>query len=50
MLVTGLTVRYYCVKSISKFGCGAYYKHNRNLMFYQRKQELLTETDALKEL
>ena len=43
ILVTELTVRYYCAKFVSKFGCGAYFKHNQNLLFYQRKQELLTE-------
>ena len=46
ILVTELTVRYYC----AKFGCDAYFRHNQNLMFYQRKQELLTEIAALEEL
>lgn len=50
ILVTELTVRYYCAKYISKFGCYAYFKHNQNLMFHQRKQELLTEIAALEEL
>lgn len=50
ILVTELTVRYYCAKFISKFGCDAYFKHNQNLMFYQRKQELLTEIASLEEL
>ena len=30
--------------------CDAYFKHNQNLLFYQRKQELLTEIAALEEL
>ena len=50
ILVTELTVRYYCAKFISKFGCDTYFKHNQNLLFYQRKQELLTEIAALEEL
>ena len=50
ILVMELTVRYYCVKFISKFGCDAYFKHNQNLMFYQRKQELLVEIAVLEEL
>lgn len=50
ILVTELTVRYYCAKFITKFGCDAYFKHNQNLLFYQRKQELLTEIAALEEL
>lgn len=50
ILATELTVRYYCAKFISKFGCDAYFKHNQNLLFYQRKQDLLTEIAALEEL
>uniref|UniRef100_UPI00195DF3BF ATPase n=1 Tax=Oscillibacter sp. CU971 TaxID=2780102 RepID=UPI00195DF3BF len=50
ILVTELTVRYYCAKFVSKFGCDAYFRHNQSLMFYQRKQELLTEIAALEEL
>ena len=46
-MVTELTVRYYCAKFITKFGCDAYFKHNQDLQFYQRKQELLTEIAAL---
>ena len=50
ILVTELTVRYYCAKFITKFGCDEYFKHNQNLMFYDRKKELLTEITTLTEL
>ena len=50
ILVTELTVRYYCAKFITKFGCDEYFKHNQNLMFYERKKELLTEIATLTEL
>ena len=50
ILVTELTVRYYCAKFITKFGCDEYFKHNQNLMFYERKKELLTEITTLTEL
>ena len=47
ILVTELTVRYYCARFISKFGCAEYFKHNQNLLFYERKQELLSEISEL---
>ena len=47
LLVTELTVRYYCAKFITKFGCEEYFAHNRDLLFYERKQELLTEISEL---
>ncbi len=49
ILVTELTVRYYCAKFISKFGCQAYFKHNQDLLFYERKQALLAEISDLEE-
>ena len=47
ILVTELTVRYYCAKFISKFGCNEYFKHNEDLLFFERKQELLAEISDL---
>ena len=49
ILVTELTVRYYCAKYIAKFGCAAYFQHNQDLLFYERKKELLEEISALSE-
>ena len=47
ILVTEMTVRYYCAKFITKFGCDEYFKHNQDLLFYERKQELLAEISDL---
>ena len=47
ILVTEMTVRYYCAKFITKFGCDEYFKHNQDLLFYERKQELLMEISNL---
>ncbi len=47
ILVTEMTVRYYCAKFITKFGCEEYFKHNQDLLFYERKQELLSEISSL---
>ena len=50
ILVTEMTVRYYCAKFISKFGCEEYFTHNKDLLFFERKQELLSEISELDEL
>lgn len=41
ILVTELTVRYYCAKFIAKFGCTEYFKHNQDMMFHERRYGLL---------
>lgn len=40
MLVTELTSSYYCVQFISKYGNDEYYKHNKDLLFYERDLEI----------
>ena len=47
ILVTEMTVRYYCAKFITKFGCDEYFKHNQDLLFYERKKELLSAISEL---
>ena len=47
ILVSEMTVRYHCAKFISKFGCEEYFSHNNDLMFYQRKKELIAKIDEL---
>ena len=49
ILVTELTVRYYCAKFIAKFGCTEYFKHNQDMLFHERRNGLLKEIDALSE-
>lgn len=49
ILVTELTVRYYCAKFIAKFGCTEYFKHNQDMLFHERRYGLLKEIDALSE-
>ncbi len=41
--VTELTVNYYSAKFISRYGCDKYFEHNRELLVYERQQELLSE-------
>ena len=41
--VTEMTVNYHSAKFISRYGCEKYFKHNRELLVYERQQELLSE-------
>lgn len=40
ILVTELTANPFTAKYISKYGCEKYYAHNKNLLFYERQQEI----------
>ena len=43
VVVTELTVNYYSAKFISRYGCEKYFEHNKELLVYERQQELLSE-------
>ena len=47
--VTELTVNYYSAKFISRYGCDKYFEHNKELLVYERQQELLSEIMLLNE-
>jgi hypothetical protein len=47
--VTELTVNYYSAKFISRYGCEKYFEHNKELLVYERHQELLSEIMLLNE-
>ncbi|MBQ3865311.1 MAG: AAA family ATPase [Clostridia bacterium] len=47
ILVTELTVDRACVAFLSRFGCDAYFRHNKELLFYERKKELIREIEVL---
>lgn len=40
VLVTELTENEYTARFISQYGCREYFKHNKNLMFYERQKIL----------
>lgn len=40
VLVTELTLNSYSATYISHYGCDEYYKHNKNLQFYERQKEI----------
>ena len=47
--VTEMTVNYYSAKFISRYGCEKYFQHNKELLVYERQQELLSEIKLLNE-
>ena len=47
ILVTELTVSYYGARFISRYGCPEYFAHNKELLFYERQQEIITQLENL---
>lgn len=47
IIVTELTVNYHTARFIARYGSEAYYRHNEQLMFYQRQTELIRRIEEL---
>jgi hypothetical protein len=47
ILVTELTVNTYSAAFIARYGCPKYFDHNKELLFYERQQEIVSKLDAL---
>lgn len=47
ILVTELTTNAQTAKFISRFGSEAYFKHNKNLLFYERQKSLIKDLEDL---
>lgn len=47
ILVTELTVNYYCAHFISQYGCKEYFHHNKELFFYERQKEIIKQLQIL---
>ncbi len=47
ILVTELTISYYGARFISRYGCKEYFNHNKELLFYERQKEIITELENL---
>ena len=43
ILVTELTISYYSSEFIGKYGCEKYFSHSKELMFYERQQEIIEQ-------
>lgn len=46
VLVTELTANFYTAKFIAKYGNKEYFKHNKNLLFSEREQEIMREIES----
>ena len=47
ILVTELTISYYCSHFISRYGCKEYFNHNKELLFYERQIEIAQKLEML---
>ncbi|MCI2056961.1 MAG: MoxR family ATPase [Oscillibacter sp.] len=47
ILVTELTVSSCGARFISRYGCKEYFAHNKELLFYERQQDIITELEGL---
>lgn len=47
IFVTELTLSTTAAKFIGRYGSPEYFKHNKELLFYERQQEIITELDNL---
>lgn len=48
IVVTELTVRPYAAIFISRYGCDPYFRHNKNLLFYERQIEIVQQIKELR--
>ena len=47
ILVTELTANFYSSRFIGRHGCDSYFKHNKELLFYERQKEIIRELENL---
>ena len=47
IFVTELTISYYGAHFISRYGCKEYFAHNKELLFYERQKEIISELEEL---
>ena len=47
ILVTELTISRYGARFISRYGCKEYFAHNKELLFYERRKEIINEIQTL---
>ena len=47
IVVTELTANYNSARFISEFGCDEYFRHNKELLFYERQKEIISRMEEL---
>ena len=46
IFVTDLTASSYAAQFIAHYGCPEYFKHNKELLFYERQLEIVKELEV----
>lgn len=49
IIVTELTANYYTARFIARYGCESYYKYNDELMFYERRTDIIRRLESISE-
>ena len=47
ILVTELTINPYATHFIGRYGCKEYFEHNKDMLFFERKKEIISEIEEL---
>lgn len=47
ILVTELTISHYDAHFISRYGCKEYFAHNKELLFYERRKEIIEQLENM---
>ena len=47
IFVTEMTISYYGARFISRYGCKEYFAHNKELLFYERQKEIISQIEKL---
>ena len=47
IFVTELTLNQYTAEFIGKFGCDEYFRHSKELMFYERQKDIISKLELL---
>ena len=45
--MTELTISHYDAHFISRYGCKEYFAHNKELLFYERRKEIIEELENM---
>ncbi len=47
IFVTEITANFYTAQFIAHYGCDEYYRHNKNLLFYERQKDILAQLNEI---
>ncbi|MCI8342287.1 MAG: AAA family ATPase [Firmicutes bacterium] len=50
LLVTEMTSNYYCAKFISKYGAEKYFENNKDMLFYERQNDIMKEISIIESI